>query len=66
MAVKSLQNIPIRYSILFVPIVFVARMQTYISNDLPVSIEMITKGDFFNVHYGLLASIFYFYDPIFR
>ena len=65
MAVKFLKNIPFVYSILFVLIIFIARMLSYESNELNLPLELIAKGDFFSVNYGLFASIFYFYDPIY-
>jgi hypothetical protein len=65
MAVKFLKNIPSIYSIFFVLIIFIARMLAYATNELNLSFELIAKGDFFNVNYGLIASIFYFYDPIY-
>ena len=65
MAVKFLKNIPFIFSILFVLIIFIARMLAYVSNELNLPLELIAKGDFFSVNYGLFASIFYFYDPIY-
>jgi hypothetical protein len=65
MSVKFLKNIPSIYSIFFVMIIFIARMLSYASNELNLPLEMIAKGDFFNVNYGLFASILYFYDPRF-
>ena len=65
MGVRFLKNLPIVYSVFFIFIVFLYRFYlNYL--DSSTYIVMVAKGEMLSLNYGLLASIFYFYDPIFR
>ena len=52
------------YSVIFVGIIFVSRMFTYIVDDLGFPFINIAKGDFLSPNYGLISSIL-FYNPSF-
>jgi hypothetical protein len=65
MSIKSLTKLPIIYTLFFVVIIFTVRMLTFISGSFP-NLNQVAKGDFLNLNYGLLSSLFYFYDPIFK
>ena len=65
MSIKSLKKLPIIYTLFFVVIIFIARMLTFISGGF-ANLNQVAKGDFLNFNYGLLSSLFYFYDPIFK
>ena len=64
-SIKSLKKLPIIYTLFFVVIIFTARMFTIVSGNFP-NFNQVAKGDFLNLNYGLLASLFYNYDPIFK
>ena len=64
-AVKFLKNLPNNYTILFVLTVFFYRL--YVNNQSSLKyLELAAQGEILRLDYGLLASIFYFYDPLFR
>ena len=64
-AVKFLKNLPIHYTLLFVFIVFFFRL--YVNYHASFSyLELAAKGEILSLNYGLLASIFYIYDPVFK
>jgi len=64
-AIKLLRNFNVTYSFLFVILIFIIRMYTYLSNELTYNLERIADGNFFSINYGLILSIFHFYEPKF-
>jgi len=64
-SIRSLKNFHIMYTLSFVVIIFTARIFTIVSDNFP-NLNLVAKGDFLNFKYGLLTSLFYYYDPIFK
>ena len=62
MSIRFLIKLPIIYTLFFVVMIFTARMFTFVSGNFP-NFDLVAKGDFLNLHYGLFTSLLYFYDP---
>ena len=65
-AIKVLKYLPDRYIVLFIVAVFTARIIILPTSSNSFFLERIALGELFNPFYGLIYSIFYYYDPVFE
>jgi hypothetical protein len=65
-AIKFLKYLPDKYLVLFIVAVFSSRIIILPTSSNSFFLERIALGELFNPFYGLMNSIFYYYDPVFE